>query len=96
MSNARISRVHSSWRVRVFGHRPEFFADSKYGGTEAALEAARAWRDERWDGTDRGQKLTARQRAAIRRSKEHYQKVAERYGISPFYVHQIRRGSTDE
>lgn len=90
MSDARISRVNNSWRVRVSGYRPKFFADSKYGGTEAALEAARAWRDERWDGVD--QKLTARQRAAIRRSKEHYLKVAERYGISPTYVHQLRRG----
>lgn len=92
MSNARISRVYNSWRVRVFGHRPQFFADRNYGGTEAALEAARAWRDEHWDGTDRSQKLTPRQRAAIRRSTEHYQKVADRYGISPTYVHQIRRG----
>jgi hypothetical protein len=91
-SNARISRVNNSWRVRVFGHPPEFFADSKYGGREAALRAARAWRDERWDGEDRSRKLTPRQRAAIRRSKAHYKEVAERYGISPTYVHQIRRG----
>jgi len=92
MSDARISRVGNSWRVRVFGYRPEFFADSKYGGKGSALEAARAWRDEHWDGVDRVQKLTPRQRAAIRRSKEHYKVVAERYGISPTYVHQIRRG----
>lgn len=91
-SNARISRVNNSWRVRVFGYRPEFFADSKYGGTEAALEAARTWRDERWDGTDRNVKLTPEQREAIRQSDEHYKDVAERYGISPTYVHQIRRG----
>lgn len=90
--NARISRVNNSWRVRVFGHRPKFFADSKYGGTREALEAARAWRDEHWDGVDRAQKLTPRQRAAIRRSKQHYLEVAEKYGISPTYVHQIRRG----
>lgn len=92
MPPARISRVNNSWRVRVHGHRPKFFADSNYGGEQAALDAALAWRDEHWDGSDLNQKLTPRQRAAIRRSKEHYIKVAERYGISPTYVHQIRRG----
>lgn len=96
--NARISRVHGSWRVRVYGYAPKFFADRNYGdgshpaySKANALLAARAWRDARWDGQDRGRKLTPAERNAIRRSKEHYESVAEKYGISPNYVHQIRR-----
>jgi len=89
--NARISRVHNSWRVRVFGHPATYFADSAYGGTAEALEAARAWRDERWDGRDRFRKLSATQRAEIQRSSMHYKEIAERYGITPTYVHQLRR-----
>lgn len=96
--NARISRVHGSWRVRVYGYAPQFFADSTYGdgshpaySKQASLHAARAWRDAHWDGTDRSKKLTPRERTAIRNSKEHYTIVAEKYGISPNYVHQIRR-----
>lgn len=90
--NARISRVHGSWRVRVFGHAPKFFADRDYDGSEKkSLAAARKWRDAHWDGTDRSSKLTKSQRNAIRRSKTHYMIVAEKYGISPNYVHQLRR-----
>lgn len=89
--NARITRVHRSWRVRVFGHPPQFFADSKYGGTDAALRAAREWRDAHWDGSNRSVKLTPEQRREIRESEEHYLDVAERYGIHPNYVHQLRR-----
>lgn len=91
--NARISRMHNSWRVRVFGHPTQYFADSSYGGTEAALEAARAWRDERWDGQDRFRKLTPAQVREIQNSDENYKLVAERYGIAPNYVHQLRRKS---
>jgi hypothetical protein len=92
-SYARISRVHGSWRVRVYGHPTKFFADSKHGGKDAALQAAIQWRDARWDGKlHQRQKLTPRERAAIRRSKRYYKEVAEQYGISPTYVHQIRRG----
>lgn len=91
--NARISRVHGSWRVRVFGHSPKFFADSAHGGTEGALQAARAWRDERWDGSTPGVKLSAEQKEEIRNSTDDYREVAARYGISAGYVHQIRRGS---
>jgi hypothetical protein len=90
-SNARISRVYKSWRVRVFGQRPQFFADSRYGGTEAALSAARAWRDKHWNGQDLRRKLTDHEREAIRKSKERYADVAERYGISPNYVHKLRK-----
>ena len=90
-SNARISRVHRSWRVRVFGHRPRFFADVDHGGRSAALRAARAWRDKVWDGRHRGVKLTRAERSAIRKSTEHYKIVAQRYGISPNYVHKLRR-----
>lgn len=89
--NARISRVHHSWRVRVLGHAPQFFADRNYGGAEQALNAARAWRDERWDGEDRSKKLTEAQRAQISMSTAHYKIIAERYGIAPNYVHQLRR-----
>lgn len=90
--NARISRVHGSWRVRVFGYAPKFFADSDYDGDESkSLKAARVWRDEHWDGADRSSKLTRRQRNAIRRSKAHYLVVAAKYKISPNYVHQLRR-----
>lgn len=90
-SNARISRVHGSWRVRVFGYPPKFFADSTWGGKLKALQAAREWRDKHWDGMDHNRKLTKAQRNAIRRSKDHYADVAERYGISANYVHQLRR-----
>lgn len=91
-ANARISRVGGSWRVRLFGYDPEYFADSKYGGQQAALAAARKWRDARWDGTTRYVKLSKKKKAEIRRSKEHYVTVAEREGITPNYVHAIRRG----
>ncbi|MCK9513697.1 MAG: hypothetical protein M0R28_21070 [Pigmentiphaga sp.] len=90
--NARISRVNNSWRVRVFGHAPQFFADSEYGGTEQAIVAARAWRDQHWDGVDRSRKLTPAQREEISKSTEHYKAIADRYGIAPNYVHQLRRG----
>lgn len=90
-SNARISRVHGSWRVRVLGYKPQFFADSNHGGEQKALAAARAWRDSVWDGLDMNKKLTRKQRNEIRRSRDHYAVVAERYGISANYVHQIRR-----
>jgi hypothetical protein len=91
-ANARISRVHGSWRVRVLGYTPKFFADSEFGGKQKALEAARAWRDKKWDGKDHNRKLTAKDRDNIRRSKAHYADIAEQYGISANYVHQIRRG----
>lgn len=90
--DARITRVHTSWRVRVPGFPSAFFADGKHGGRDAALTAARAWRDERWDGRDLRYKLTPRQRAEIRRSGKNYREIAEQYGIAPNYVHQIRRG----
>lgn len=89
--NTRISRVNKSWRVRVFGHAPKFFADRHYDGKEKALAAARAWRDANWDGIDRTKKLTDAERRAIRESTEHYKDVAARYGIAPNYVHQLRR-----
>lgn len=89
--NARITRVNQSWRVRVFGHPAAFFADSEYGGKRQALSAARAWRDERWDGTDRRGRLTPEQRQEIAQSKESYREIAARYGIAPGYVHQLRR-----
>lgn len=91
MTEPRISRVHRSWRVRVPGHRPRFFADRTWGGKAAALRAARAWRDRVWNGRMGGQKLTPAQRRAIGRSKGDYREVAERYDISPGYVHQLRR-----
>jgi hypothetical protein len=90
-SNARISRSHGSWRVRIPGYAPKFFADETYGGTVKALRMARAWRDARWDGSDRGRKLTPAERVAIARSDEHYVDIAARYGISPNYVHVLRR-----
>lgn len=89
--NARISRVHGSWRVRVPSYPARFFADSAFGGGRGALAAARTWRDERWDGVDLNRKLTEKQKKEIRRSSEHYITIAERYGISSNYVHQIRR-----
>jgi hypothetical protein len=89
---ARITRVHTSWRVRVPGHPATFFADGAYGGEQESLAAAAAWRDARWDGTDCRRKLTPRQRAAIRRSTRSYKEIAEKYAISPNYVHQLRRG----
>ncbi len=89
--NARISRVRTSWRVRVFGHSPQFFADGKYGGTSEALHAARAWRDAHWDGWHRSAKLTDAEREAVRRSTEDYKQVAERYGITRQYVHELRK-----
>lgn len=88
--NARISRVHGSWRVRVSGYTPKFFADSAYGGEQKALAAARKWRDTYWDGVDGNRKLTPAERRAISRSTEHYLEVAARYGITPNYVHRIR------
>lgn len=91
-SNARISRVHGSWRVRVPGHAAKFFADREHGGRDRALGAARKWRDDHWNGKRRNEKLSPSQRATIRRSKEHYLIVAEKYNISPTYVHQLRRG----
>lgn len=90
--SARINRVHTSWRVRVPGHPPTFFADGKYGSRDAAFAAAQEWRDERWDGKNRSAKLTPAQREAIRTSSAHYKDIAEEYGISPYYVHQLRRG----
>jgi hypothetical protein len=75
----------------VPGHPAKFFADSNYGGKRAAKEAAREWRDKHWDGVNLNVKLTARDRAAIRRSKEHYADIAEEHNISPNYVHQLRR-----
>lgn len=83
--------MHGSWRVRVFGHPPKFFADSTHGGEQAALQAARAWRDKHWNGQDLNRKLSRRDRYDIRRSTAHYAEIAEKYGISPNYVHQIRR-----
>jgi len=90
-SYARISRVHRSWRVRVYGQRPRYFSDQEYGGRASALFVARMWRDAHWDGRDRGAKLTAAERKEIRQSTEHYKLIARRYGISPNYVHKLRR-----
>jgi len=90
--DTHITRTGNSWRVRVPGFPAQSFADSKYGGQALSLSAARRWRDERWDGRDRRSKLTPRDRAVIRRSKTHYVEVAERYGITPNYVHELRRG----
>lgn len=92
-SRARITRVHTSWRVRVPGHPPKFFADGKHGGKAVALAAAQAWRDARWDGVEPSRKLSTQQKAAIRRSTRNYKEIAEKYGISPNYVHQLRRGA---
>ena len=91
-NNTRISRVQNSWRVRVHGHKAQFFADVTYGGKQQSLKAARVWRDRHWDGRERRLKLTPADRRAIRKSTEYYKDVAERYGIAPNYVHQIRRG----
>lgn len=74
------------------GYPAQFFADSSYGGEQKALSAARKWRDAHWDGKYLNRKLSAKDRSAIRRSKAHYIKIAEKYGISANYVHQIRRG----
>jgi hypothetical protein len=87
----RISRVHNSWKVRVYGLPPRYFSPTEYGSSQDALRAAEAWRDEHWDGSDRRRKLTAEQEREIRTSGEHYKVLAERYGISPTYVHEIRR-----
>jgi hypothetical protein len=91
MTNARITRVKLSWRVRVSGHAAQYFADSRYGGTEAALDAARAWRDARWSGQDKRRKLSPSQVREIQTSREHYVDIAERHRISPNYVHKLRR-----
>lgn len=88
---ARISRVHNSWRVRLHGYPSQYFAFSRHGGKQAALEAAREWRDQRWDGRSRRTKLTPEQRREVVESRENYRVVAERYGIAPNYVHQLRR-----
>lgn len=87
----RISRVHGSWRVRVPGHPPKFFADSTYGGASESLLHARLWRDLNWDGKARNRKLSRRDRYDIARSTAHYAEVAKKYGISANYVHLIRR-----
>ena len=92
----RISRVGNSFRVRIAGHPVTYFSPRTYGGEEQALEAARAWRDERWDGKPKGQKLTARQVRAIQQSTAPYKFIAKRYGISPNYVHTLRRRAPDE
>jgi hypothetical protein len=91
---ARISRVHTSWRVRVPGHRHAFFADGKHGGTEAALAAAQKWRDEHWDGVDRSNrrftgKLSTEQYREIVASDEPAAVLADRYGISRQYVYNL-------
>lgn len=75
------------------GYSAKFFADSVHGGERASLRAAQEWRDKHWDGTDRNTKLSPSDRAVIRHSKKHYAEIAEEYGISPNYVHQIRRGT---
>lgn len=90
--SARITRVHTSWRVRVPGHPPRFFADGSYGGKEASFAAARAWRDERWDGQHRyARKLSAEQCAAIRRSRKPAAELAEQYGVTRQHIYRIRR-----
>jgi hypothetical protein len=95
---ARITRVYTSWRVRVPGHPAAFFADGKYGGTDAALAAAQAWRDEHWDGVNRRYegKLTPEQRAEIITSGEPAIALAARYGVCRQYVYNLwsknRRG----
>jgi hypothetical protein len=90
-NDARIGRVGNSYRVRVSGE-VAFFSPREHGGEEKALQAARAWRDARWDGSDRRYKLTPKQRAEIATGTMDYRKVAAKYGISPNYVHQLRRG----
>jgi hypothetical protein len=89
---ARISRSNTSWMVRVPGHRTAFFADGKHGGTDAALAAAQAWRDEHWDGVNRRYegKLTPEQRAEIIISGEPASVLAARYGVSRQYVWNLR------
>lgn len=95
---ARISRSNTSWMVRVPGHRTAFFADGKHGGTDAALAAAQAWRDEHWDGKNRRYegKLTLQQRAEILASDEPATLLAARYGVCRQYVYNLwsknRRG----
>lgn len=91
MGLARISRVGKSWRVRLYGHPPRYFAWSKYGGEGKALAAAILWRDKHWDGKTRGRKLTLAQTREIQESDEHYKVLAERFGISPNHVHTLRR-----
>lgn len=92
---ARITRVHNSFRVRLYGYPPAFFSPSEYGGEEAALEAARRWRDERWDGRRRTRSgkpaLTPEQVREIQESSEYYRDVAKRFGISTNHVHYLRR-----
>jgi len=90
---ARISRIHTSWVVRVPGHRPMFFADGKHGGTDASLAAATAWRDEHWDGVSRVGRLTLAERAAVSASDEPASVVAERYGITRQHVWNLRSQS---
>jgi hypothetical protein len=90
--NARISRVHQSWRVRVFGYPPKFFGDYNYGDNPlASLEAARKWRDEVWDGKNPGQKLSKEDRVIIARSTEPAYVVASLYDITIDYVYKLRR-----
>lgn len=86
----RISRVGNSFRVRVSGETA-FFAPRTYGGVEEARAAAIQWRDARWDGRHRSRKITPQQAEEIRASSEDYKTVASRYGISPAYVHYLRR-----
>lgn len=82
------------------GQSPKFFADGKYGGTDAALAAARAWRDAHWNGRNRvggaaaaSAKLTLLQRAEIGASREPAADLAARYGISRQYVYDLRSRS---
>lgn len=91
-NEARISRVGNSFRVRVSG-KPVYFSPREYGGEEQARAAALKYRDAHWDGSNRSQKLSDSQRAAVAMSTEDYRIVAARYGISPNYVHHLRRGA---
>jgi hypothetical protein len=88
---ARIIRVNT-WRVRVPGHPSAYFSDAKYGGEEAALAAAEAWRDAHWDGVNRRYegKLTLEQRAEIIASDEPASVLAARYGVTRQYVWNLR------
>lgn len=90
--SARITRVHTSWRVRVPGHPPRFFADGAHGGKEASFAAARAWRDERWDGKNAYvRKLSEEQITEIRGSTKPIAKLAEEYGVTRQHIHRLRR-----
>jgi hypothetical protein len=67
-------------------------ADNLKWGTSAENKADCLRHGTRYQGERHAwAKLTERAVAEIRASKDHFREVAKRYGISPNYVHRIRR-----